>query len=261
MDLMTRATLEAALACEALAALRYSLYADRADDEGLDELARLFEAICCDGCQGSAREIAHALGIVGTTRDNLAAALEGEVTEHHRLYPQFAAQARRVGDLEAAELFVTLGRQERVHADRIRAAIARSAAPTLRPDRSIRPGLQRDRGPTSSPSDTEGDAWHDGQRRHRCLRQDPRGRLAPPGDATGGGPWREVPVNHGRRPLGATATALACLGGSPPYTGRPNTMRRSCHPRHGHARRFVGHTSRPSSYGLRRGWSPGLSDP
>jgi rubrerythrin len=128
MDPMTRANLEAALACEALAALRYSLFADRAEDEGLDEVGQLFEAICCDQRRECAREIANALGIVLATRENLATALEGEVTEHHRLFPLFAAQARRVGDREAAELFVALGRQEHVHADRIRAAMARLGA-------------------------------------------------------------------------------------------------------------------------------------
>jgi rubrerythrin len=133
MHPMTRANLEAALAGEAMAALRYRLYADRAEDDGLDDIEELFESIGCDERREHAREIADALGIVHATRENLAAALQGEVTEHHRLYPMFAAQARRVGDVDAAELFEALGHSEHVHADEIRAAIERLApAPATR---------------------------------------------------------------------------------------------------------------------------------
>jgi rubrerythrin len=125
MHPMTRANLEAALAGEAMAALRYRLFADRAEDDGLDEIEELFESIGCDERREHAREIADALGIVHPTRENLEEALQGDVTEHHRLYPMFAAQARRVGDIDAAELFEALGRSEHIHADEIREAIDR----------------------------------------------------------------------------------------------------------------------------------------
>jgi len=118
MHPMTRANLEAALAGEALAALRYRLYADRADDEDLADVAALFEDIGREERRDHARRIAGALGVVGSSRANLTAALDGELTEHHRLYPSFAAQARRVGDLEAAALFEELARDEDVHAKR-----------------------------------------------------------------------------------------------------------------------------------------------
>jgi rubrerythrin len=131
MHPMTRANLEAALAGEAMAALRYRLFADRAEDDGLEEIERLFESIGCDERREHARQIANALDIVHATRENLAAALHGEVTEHHRLYPMFAAQARRVGDIDAAELFDALGRDEHVHADELRAAIERLGRPAV----------------------------------------------------------------------------------------------------------------------------------
>jgi len=131
MHPMTRANLEAALAGEAMAALRYRLFADRAEDDGLEEIEELFESIGCDERKEHAREIADALGVVHATSENLAAALEGEVTEHHRLYPMFAAQARRVGDIDAAKLFDELARDEHVHADEIRAAIERLSRPTV----------------------------------------------------------------------------------------------------------------------------------
>jgi rubrerythrin len=123
MHPMTRANLEAALAGEALAALRYRLYADRADDEDLADVAALFEDIGREERRDHARRIAGALGVVGSSRANLTAALDGELTEHHRLYPSFAAQARRVGDLEAAALFEELARDEDVHAKRLSATL------------------------------------------------------------------------------------------------------------------------------------------
>ncbi len=125
MHPMTRANLEAALAGEAMASLRYRLFADEAEDEGLGEIEGLLESIAREERHEHATEIANELGLVRSTRENLAAALEGEVTEHRRLYPLFAAQARRVGDLEVARLFQSLGADEHAHADRIRAALAR----------------------------------------------------------------------------------------------------------------------------------------
>jgi len=125
MHPMTRANLEAALACEAMAAMRFRLFADRAADDGLEEIRALFESIGCDERLDQARAIADALGLVQATAENLASALRGELTEHDRLYPLFADQARRVGDLEAAKLFAALARDAPVHADAVRAAIAR----------------------------------------------------------------------------------------------------------------------------------------
>jgi rubrerythrin len=125
MHPMTRANLEAALAGEAMASLRYRLFADQAEEEGLEEIEELLETIAKEERREHAAEIAAELGLVRTTRENLAAALEGEVTEHRRLYPLFAAQARRVGDLETAKLFQELGADEHAHADLIRTALAR----------------------------------------------------------------------------------------------------------------------------------------
>jgi rubrerythrin len=130
MHPMTRANLEAALAGEALAALRYRLYADRADDEEFADVAALFEDIGRVERRDHARRIADALGVIGSSRDNLISALDGELTEHHRLYASFAAQARRVGDLKAAALFEELAREEDDYAERIRGALARHGAVT-----------------------------------------------------------------------------------------------------------------------------------
>ncbi len=124
MHPMTRANLEAALAGEAMAALRYRLFADRARQDDMSDMEDLFESIAQQERREHARELAEALGVVRTTRENLAAALEGEILEHRRLFPVFAAQARRVGDYEVAEMFEQLGREEHVNAERFRLALS-----------------------------------------------------------------------------------------------------------------------------------------
>jgi rubrerythrin len=57
---------------------------------------------------------------VGTTRQNLRAAIAGEVTEHRSLYPRFAAQAAQDGEPAIADRFRELGLDEHRHADRLR---------------------------------------------------------------------------------------------------------------------------------------------
>ena len=123
MDTRTRSHLEAALAGEALAALRYHLFAQRAGEEGFSGIAALFEEIGAQERREHFTEIAELLGLVGSTRENLEIALAGEVTEHHRLYPAYAGEAHRAGDDEAAERFVELGGDEHRHAELLRDAL------------------------------------------------------------------------------------------------------------------------------------------
>jgi rubrerythrin len=125
MHPITRANLETALAGEALAALRFRLFAERARADGLNDVSEVFQSICCAQHRGRARALAEILGVVHDTAENLSAALESEVTDHHRLFPLYAAHARRAGDIETAQLFVALGRGEHAHAGALRAAIAR----------------------------------------------------------------------------------------------------------------------------------------
>ena len=128
MEAVTRRHLEEALCGEALAALRYTLFADRATDEGLEDIAGLFREIGEEERREHFREIAELLGLVRTTAENLEMALAGEVTEQRRLYPQYAGEARRAGDEEIAEQFIELGEDEHRHADRLRGALAATEA-------------------------------------------------------------------------------------------------------------------------------------
>ena len=131
MNTTTRANLEQALRGEALAALKYWLFEEQAEAEGLEEVAELFERIGKQERREHAREIATMLGMPGSTRENLLSSIEGEVDEHRRLYPGFASMARQMGDIEAAERFQELGADEHRHADALRSQLERleAAAP------------------------------------------------------------------------------------------------------------------------------------
>ena len=126
MEAITRRHLESALGGEALASLRYLLFADRARREGRTDVADLFEEIAAEERREHFAEIAELLGLVGTTQQNLEMALAGEVTEHRRTYPEYAGAARRAGDEAVAEQFTELGADEHRHADRLRNALSAS---------------------------------------------------------------------------------------------------------------------------------------
>ena len=119
----TRVNVEAALAGEAMAVLRYQLFADQAHEEGYERIEELFTIAAGQERKEHFRELATLIGLVGRTRQNLRTAIAGEVTEHRSLYPRFAAQARAAGDVEVAERFERLGADERCHADRLREAL------------------------------------------------------------------------------------------------------------------------------------------
>jgi rubrerythrin len=122
----THANLKQAFAGEAEANRRYVYFARQADIEGYPEIAGLFR----DTAEG---ETGHANGHldflkkvgdpvtdapIGSTLQNLEAAIAGETHEFTDQYPQMAATARREGFPEVADWFETLTAAERNHAAR-----------------------------------------------------------------------------------------------------------------------------------------------
>ena len=93
MRKMTQENLKAAFAGESQAHMKYAIFADKAEEEGYPEVARLFRAI-------SFAERIHAtnhlreLGDIGDTVANLGTAMEGENYENTEMYPAFNAVAR-----------------------------------------------------------------------------------------------------------------------------------------------------------------------
>lgn len=97
MHEMTQANLEAAFAGESQAHMKYKIFADKAEEEGYPQVARLFRAI-------SFAEQVHAtnhfrqLQGVGETAENLGVAIGGENYENTEMYPAFNSVAKLQGE-------------------------------------------------------------------------------------------------------------------------------------------------------------------
>ena len=117
----TKDNLKAAFAGESQAHMKYMIFADKAEKEGLPNVARLFRAT-------SFAEQAHAtshfrtLGEVGSTADNLAAAIGGETYEVEEMYPAFIADAK-----EQDEKAALISNQRAMAAEKVHAAFYTNA--------------------------------------------------------------------------------------------------------------------------------------
>ncbi len=120
-----------AFAGEAQANRRYTYFAAKADVEGQPDVALVFRSTA-DGETGHAHghlEYLEACGDpvtglpIGTTRDNLKAAIAGETQEYTDMYPGMAKVAREEGFEEIANWFETLAKAERSHATRFQKAL------------------------------------------------------------------------------------------------------------------------------------------
>jgi len=115
MRKMTQGNLEAAFAGESQAHMKYLIFAAQAEKEGLANVARLFRAI-------SFAEQVHAtnhfrtLGYLGTTADNLQAAIGGETYEVEEMYPAFRAVAELQEEKGAVRSHSAAMEAEKVHA-------------------------------------------------------------------------------------------------------------------------------------------------
>jgi rubrerythrin len=125
---LTEANLRQAFARESQANRRYLYFAQKADIEGLPEIAVLFKNVA-EGETGHAHghlEFLATLGsgdpatdmAIGDTEENLKSAVVSEVYESTEMYPGFAQSARDEGFTQIAEWFETLARAEKSHAGR-----------------------------------------------------------------------------------------------------------------------------------------------
>jgi rubrerythrin len=89
----TENDLKAAFAGESQANRKYLAFAKKADDEGFKQAARLFRAAAH---AETIHALAHfrAMGGVGTTQQNLTAAVAGENYEVTTMYPEFIKDAQ-----------------------------------------------------------------------------------------------------------------------------------------------------------------------
>jgi rubrerythrin len=112
----TLENLAAAFAGESQANRRYVLWSRVAELEGAQAARVAFD-------HAASEETAHALGHlaymggVGSTAENLRAAIEGEGYEFREMYPAFAEQADADGFPDVAHYFRRVGSFEGVHRD------------------------------------------------------------------------------------------------------------------------------------------------
>jgi len=106
--------LREAFAGESQANRKYSVFGDKAREEGHEQVARLFRAASLAEAF-HARNHLRALKEVGSTAENLRAAISGENYEHTSMYPGFIEQAQAEGAREAQVSFDWALKVERIH--------------------------------------------------------------------------------------------------------------------------------------------------
>jgi rubrerythrin len=119
----TMENLSTAMHGEAFAYAKYLLYADHARKGGNTALADLFEETAKVERMEHLAEEAELAGIVGTDAQNLKDSIKGESYEVETMYKNFADQARKVGDLGAAQRFEEIRKDEMKHRDSFKAEL------------------------------------------------------------------------------------------------------------------------------------------
>ena len=112
----TENNLKEAFAGESQANRKYLAFAVKADAEGYTQAAKLFRA-------AAAAETVHAhahlkaLGAIGSTAENLKAAVTGETEEFESMYPPMIKTAEAEGNKAALRSFKYANDVEKVHAE------------------------------------------------------------------------------------------------------------------------------------------------
>jgi rubrerythrin len=126
----TQENLAAAFAGESQARNKYTYWAAAARKEGYHYIARIFEETA-DNEKRHAKDEFALLGGIGDTVANLRAAAEGEDYEVVTMYPEFAEQAEKEGNKDAARLFRQIAKVEAHHRDRYRRLLEMVEAGTV----------------------------------------------------------------------------------------------------------------------------------
>ena len=111
----TEDNLKEAFAGESQANRKYLAFAKQADKDGLPNIARLFRTTAEAETIHANGHLA-ALGAIGSTTDNLQAAIDGETYEYTEMYPPMLEQAQADGH-KAKRMFGYAVKAEAVHAE------------------------------------------------------------------------------------------------------------------------------------------------
>jgi len=118
----TDENLKAAFAGESQANRRYLAFANKAEQEGFMQVAKLLKA-------AAEAETVHAMnhlritGEIKSTLDNLDTAVSGETFEFNEMYPEYIKTAKQEGNKQAAWSFDVANQVEQIHAKLYKKAI------------------------------------------------------------------------------------------------------------------------------------------
>jgi rubrerythrin len=118
----TMDNLKEAFAGESQANRKYLAFAKKADEEGYAQVAKLLRA-------AAEAETVHAhnhllvMGGIGSTEENLKAAISGEEEEFEEMYPDFIKEAEKEGNKNAVWTFDVANQVEEIHADLYKKAL------------------------------------------------------------------------------------------------------------------------------------------
>jgi len=128
---VTEQNLKNAFAWESQANPGYLYFARKADAEGFNDTAAVFRATAESKTGHAHRHLEYLEEVrdpatgkpIGSTRDNLKAAIAGETHKYVDIYPGMARAARQEGFDEIADWFETLAKAGKSHAGRFRKAL------------------------------------------------------------------------------------------------------------------------------------------
>jgi rubrerythrin len=110
----TNENLKSAFAGESQASRKYLYFAEKADQDNQQQIARLFRA-ASDAETVHARNHLKAMNGIGAVADNLKEAITGEHYEFTDMYPGFIEQANNEKNTRAAQSFNWANKVEKIH--------------------------------------------------------------------------------------------------------------------------------------------------
>ena len=118
----TDGNLKTAFAGESQANRRYLFFAEKVDNEGHPQIARLFRAAAAAETVHAKRHF-NAMDGAGLTKDNLTAAVAGEYHEFSEMYPAFIKEAEKENNVKATISFGRANSVEKNHHGLFEAAL------------------------------------------------------------------------------------------------------------------------------------------
>lgn len=115
MHPMTKENLKAAFSGESQAHMKYLIFAEKAEQEGFRNIAKLFSAIAYAERVHASNHM-DALNGGNLTADNLEAAIGGETFEVDEMYPAYKAVAEMQDEKKAAKYMHYALEAEKIHA-------------------------------------------------------------------------------------------------------------------------------------------------